>query len=218
MDKNKKILIGIGISILIGILFLFGSEILAMDLSIQGLRKFVEQMPMASAVFVGLWIARLVLMIPGVTLTLLGGLMFTPTEAFTLSLIGLVLSDTLIYAVGRINIFSKFKENLKEKHEDIFALIEEYNYKFLALGVLCPVAPTDVICYLSSYFGLGYIKYIITFILANIPSLLLYSFLGESFGDSIYSTLFIVITLAIIGVMSLRIWNKLKTEYKPKVQ
>lgn len=67
-----------------------------------------------------------------------------------------------------------------------------------------------VICYMSSYLGLPYRKYIITFIIANIPAVILYSFIGESFNSSIYNVIFIIITLIIIAIVSLKLWNDMK--------
>lgn len=65
-------------------------------------------------------------------------------------------------------------------------------------------------CYMSSYLGLPYRKYIITFIIANIPAVILYSLIGESFNSSIYNVIFIIITLIIIAIVSLKLWNDMK--------
>lgn len=180
------------------------------DISIESLRVWVKGSNISYLIFLSLWILRLVLFIPGVTLMLLGGLIFSPMEAFILSMLGLIISDSLVFAIGKSSLFEGLRNKLKNKYEDIFILIQEYNYKLLALGVLCPVAPTDVICYLSSYLGLGYRKFLITFVLANLPATFLYSFLGTSFSESIYNTLFIVIMLAVTSIVSILEWNKLK--------
>lgn len=109
-----------------------------------------------------------------------------------------------------MDLFEGIKNKIKKKYKDIYKLVEEENHKILAIGVLCPVAPTDVICYLSSYLGLGYRRFIITFIIANIPAVSLYSFLGDSFSNSIYNTVFIIITLIVTSIITIKKWNKLK--------
>lgn len=177
---------------------------------INNLKSGIEAGIMSPAVFVGLWVVRLVAAIPGVTLTILGGLMYSPAEAVVLSLMGLVLSDSLIFLLGKSGLFKGLRKRLTQKHSDLMKMLEKYNYKFLALGVLCPVAPTDAICYFSAYLGSGYLKYISTFILANLPSVFLYSYMGESFKDSIWNTILIAITIMATGIVSLRVWNKLK--------
>lgn len=180
------------------------------EFTIENLKEWVDKSSMAVFLFLSLWILRLIIFIPGITLTILGGLVFLPVQAFFLSLVGLILSGTLVFLVGKKRLFKKKRDRLKEKHLDIINLIETYNYKFLALGVICPIAPTDVICYMSSYLGLPYRKYIITFIIANIPAVILYSLIGESFNSSIYNVIFIIITLIIIAIVSLKLWNDMK--------
>lgn len=180
------------------------------DLSIENLKMIIKGSNIAYLVFLGIRIIRLIAFIPGVSLMLLGGLIFSPIEALILSLLGLVLSDTLVFILGKMDLFEGIKNKIKKKYKDIYKLVEEENHKILAIGVLCPVAPTDVICYLSSYLGLGYRRFIITFIIANIPAVSLYSFLGDSFSNSIYNTVFIIITLIVTSIITIKKWNKLK--------
>lgn len=180
------------------------------DLSIENLKMIIKGSNIAYLIFLGIWIIRLIAFIPGVSLMLLGGLIFSPIEALILSLLGLVLSDTLVFILGKMDLFEGIKNKIKKKYKDIYKLVEEENHKILAIGVLCPVAPTDVICYLSSYLGLGYRRFIITFIIANIPAVSLYSFLGDSFSNSIYNTVFIIITLIVTSIITIKKWNKLK--------
>ena len=180
------------------------------DLSIENLKMIIKGSNIAYLIFLGIWIIRLIAFIPGVSLMLLGVLIFSPIEALILSLLGLVLSDTLVFILGKMDLFEGIKNKIKKKYKDIYKLVEEENHKILAIGVLCPVAPTDVICYLSSYLGLGYRRFIITFIIANIPAVSLYSFLGDSFSNSIYNTVFIIITLIVTSIITIKKWNKLK--------
>lgn len=180
------------------------------DLSIENLKMIIKGSNIAYLIFLGIWIIRLIAFIPGVSLMLLGGLIFSPIEALILSLLGLVLSDTLVFILGKMDLFEGIKNKIKKKYKDIYKLVEEENHKILAIGVLCPVAPTDGICYLSSYLGLGYRRFIITFIIANIPAVSLYSFLGDSFSNSIYNTVFIIITLIVTSIITIKKWNKLK--------
>ncbi len=207
---RKKVLYGISILASIILLFIIFNDGMTIEANINNLRQGIDAGIIRPSVFILLWLIRLVAAIPGVTLTILGGLMYSPAEAVVLSLMGLVLSDTLVFLVGKSNLFKGFRDKLTKKHGDVMNLIEKYNYKFLALGVLCPVAPTDAICYFSAYLGIGYFKYIATFILSNLPAVFLYSFIGESFQDSIWNTVFIVLTIIASGLMSLKVWNKLK--------
>ncbi|MDJ1630167.1 hypothetical protein QNN00_00345 [Bacillus velezensis] len=67
-----------------------------------------------------------------------------------LSMAGLFISETLVYLFSRKFASEKTTQLLEDKYPDLKVLLEAYNYKFLALGMICPAAPTDVICFLSA--------------------------------------------------------------------
>ena len=212
--KSKKILYSIvAVAIIIVMtmcIFLFKDNI-TIDFSIDKLRLWIESKQFSEILFILLWSLRLVLFIPGVTLMILGGVIFEPDKAFILSLVGIVLSDTLVFSLARSRMLSGLRNKISLKYPEIISMIESYSYKILGVGVLCPVAPTDVIVFLSSYIGMKFSRFLIIFITANIPALFLYSYLGESFQGSSMNTVFIVVTLAISAVLSIRLWNDLRS-------
>lgn len=211
--KNKKILYSIvTVAIIIVMtmcIFLFKDNI-NIDFSIDKLRLWIESKQFSEILFILLWSLRLVLFIPGVTLMILGGLIFEADKAFILSLVGIVLSDTLVFSLAKSRMLSGLRNKISLKYPEIISMIKSYSYKILGVGVLCPVAPTDVIVFLSSYVGMKFSGFLIIFVTANIPALFLYSYLGESFQGSSMNTVFIVVTLAISAVLSIRLWNDLR--------
>ena len=211
--KNKKIFYGVAIifilTFMVATIFLFKDKV-ALDFSIEKMQRIIESKKFSELIFISLWSLRLILFIPGVTLMILGGLIFDPSKAFLLSMIGMVLSDILVFLLAKSKLLSGFRNKLENKYTDIIDLIEKYNYKILGIGVLCPVAPTDAIVFLSSYVGMKFSRFLVVFIIANIPALFLYSNLGESFQDSNMNTIFIIITLIISGILSIKLWNNLK--------
>lgn len=211
--KNKKIFYGVAIifilTFMVVTIFLFKDKV-ALDFSIEKMQRIIESKKFSELIFISLWSLRLILFIPGVTLMILGGLIFDPSKAFLLSMIGIVLSDILVFLLAKSKLLSGFRNKLENKYKDIIDLIEKYNYKILGIGVLCPVAPTDAIVFLSSYVGMKFSRFLVVFIIANIPALFLYSNLGESFQDSNMNTIFIIITLIISGILSIKLWNNLK--------
>jgi uncharacterized membrane protein YdjX (TVP38/TMEM64 family) len=211
--KNKKIFYGVAIifilTFMVATIFLFKDKV-ALDFSIEKMQRIIESKKFSELIFISLWSLRLILFIPGVTLMILGGLIFDPSKAFLLSMIGIVLSDILVFLLAKSKLLSGFRNKLENKYKDIIDLIEKYNYKILGIGVLCPVAPTDAIVFLSSYVGMKFSRFLVVFIIANIPALFLYSNLGESFQDSNMNTIFIIITLIISGILSIKLWNNLK--------
>lgn len=162
--------------------------------------------------FVGLWIIRLFAIIPGVSLMILGGICFDPLLGFFLSMAGMVISESLVFVLSKTLSNRKLNQFLEHKNPKLKALLEKYNYKFLALGIICPIAPTDVICFLSASVGIHYRTYILTIMIANIPIVMLYSFLGITIGESMIGVTLIVISVVIIGFITIKIWNNLKQE------
>lgn len=211
--KNKKVfysIIAVFILIVIVIaIFLFKDKI-SLNFSIEELRRVIESKRFSELIFIGIWSLRLILFIPGVTLMLLGGIIFESSKAFLLSMTGVVISDILVFLLAKSKLLDKIRSKLTNKYPEIISLIKEYSYKILGVGVLCPVAPTDVIVFLSSYVGMKFSKFLLVFITANIPALFLYSYLGESFQGSSMNTIFIIVTLVISGVLSIRLWNDLR--------
>lgn len=211
--KNKKIFYRVAIIfilIFIAIAIFLLKDKISLDFSIEKIRKIIESKKFSELIFIIIWSLRLILFIPGVTLMILGGLIFEPSKAFLLSMVGIVLSDILVFLLAKSKLLIGFRNKLENKYPDILDLIEEYNYKILGVGVLCPIAPTDVIVFLSSYVGMKFNKFLLIFITANIPALVLYSYLGESFQGSTMNTIFIIVTLIISGILSIRLWNRLK--------
>ena len=211
--KNKKMFYSIiGIFLLIVTLifiFLFKDKIV-LDFSIEELRRVIESNQFSELIFIGIWTLRLILFIPGVTLMLLGGIIFEPSKAFLLSMVGIVASDVLVFLLAKSKLLDGIRNKLINKYSDMIGLIEEYSYKILAVGVLCPVAPTDVIVFVSSYMGINFKKFVLIFSLANIPAIYLYSYLGDSFNGSIINTIMIIVTLIITGFFSYRLWKKMR--------
>ncbi len=164
-------------------------------------------------IFISLWIVRLPILLPGFILIILGGTLFGTINGFLLSMIGMVLSESLIYIIAKL--FSNFniKNLINKKYNYIEPLIRKYNFRFLALGIICPIAPTDVICFLSSSIGLSYIKYILTIIISNIPIIGLYSYMGINYKESSLSVIILCLTISALALYTMKIWNSLKADY-----
>ncbi|NFR57075.1 TVP38/TMEM64 family protein [Clostridium botulinum] len=165
------------------------------------------------AIFVLLWIVRLPILLPGFTLIILGGTLFGTINGFLLSMVGMVLSETLVYVIARVFSNWNIKNLIKKKYDYVEPLIKKYNFRFLALGIACPIAPTDVICFLSSSLGLSYIKYILTIIISNITIIAIYSYMGISYKESSLSVIILCLSISVLALYTMKIWNGLKTNY-----
>ncbi|AUS14593.1 hypothetical protein C0W65_12735 [Bacillus subtilis] len=101
-------------------------------------------------------------------------------------------------------------KGLERKHPELKTLLETYNYKFLALGMICPLAPTDVVCFLSATVGIKYTTYILTVIVTNIPLLIFSSFIVINFSESLMGTVLVVASFVLISIISVKMWHTLK--------
>jgi uncharacterized membrane protein YdjX (TVP38/TMEM64 family) len=190
-----------------------------LSLDKDALKEFISgNTKYAMLLFIAMWIVRLLIAIPGVTLMVLGGICFNPILGFLLSMVGIVLSETLVYIFSRIFSCEKINQLLERKHLELKILFETYNYKFLALGIICPIAPTDLICFLSATVGLKYSIYILTIIISNIPLMILYSFIGTNLSGSLVGIVLVIISFILIAIVSIKIWNNLKQKQKNELQ
>ena len=172
MRKNTKYVIFLIWIIIICILKI--NNIISFDFDV--IKKYLEiNTQYAMVIFSLIWILRVFMFIPGVTLIILGGICFGPVEGVLLSMIGMIFSETIVFIISRTFIGSRLKDLINRKYPNLNPLIKEYNYKLLGLGIICPIAPTDAVCFLLSSSGINYGKYIMVVIISNVPAILLLS-------------------------------------------
>ncbi|MEG0383193.1 MAG: VTT domain-containing protein [Solibacillus sp.] len=204
---KKKIII---IAIWLLIIYVL-KELNLFSFDMDTLKDFIDENEhFAYYLFIGLWLLRLFFFIPGTMLMILGGISFSPMEAFILSTIGMALSTTLIYIISISFASQRMNNYLAKRHPEMKDLLETYNYKFLALGIIFPVAPADVISFLSASVGIKYVTYIFTILIASTPLRLLYSFIGTSLGESKVGLVFGIVSLVLVFIASIKIWNTVK--------
>ncbi len=204
--KNKVVLLCIWF---LGVYCLKELDLLSFDMN--DVSDFISgHAEYAMLLFLALWVIRLLFFIPGMTLMFLGGICFDPVTSILLSIAGLFISETLVYLFSRKFASEKTIQMLEDKHPDLKELLEAYNYKFLALGMICPVAPTDVICFLSAAIGLRYSAYMLTVLISNIPIVLLSSFVVINFSESVTGIVLVIVSFILITILTVKIWNNLK--------
>ena len=195
------------------VLLVFLKSINVISLDINTMEKFLQtNEKYLIPIFILLWSIRIFAFIPGVTFMVIGGICFGPVEAIILSTIGIFISETFIYFISKCFKTSKLTQYLHGRHPNVKGLIKKYDYKFITIGIICPIAPTDVICYLAASTGIKYIKFIVTVIISNLPVVALYTVLGTSINSSLY--IVGIVSVIIIGILFISKikWNKIKGE------
>lgn len=159
-------------------------------------------------IFIGLSTFRIVALIPSAVFMILGGILFDPLKGILLTLISVILSETIVYLTSRILIGSNIQNYITNKYPKLYQLLLKNNTRILAIGILCPVAPSDVACFLASSTGISYRKFILTVVISNMPMMILYGFLGNSFLSSGSNTIMLLGIIIIISIYSLYLWSK----------
>lgn len=172
---------------------------------------FSENEQYASLLFIGVWVVRLLFLMPGTPLVVLGGVFFGPIQGSILSTIGLVLSGTLIYFFSKSIVGKGVNNYMINHHKELNQLLKRYHYKFLALGMICPIIPSDVLCFLTAATGIKYPTYILTIVIANAPLRILYSYIGFSFTESTVGLSLTIVSIVLIFIVSIKIWKHLST-------
>lgn len=164
--------------------------------------------------FVLLSTIRVIFFIPQTVFILLGSMLFGPYVGFILSFVSLILSQSIMYFIGKYFNKEILGNNFQVKYKDLIDVIKTYGYRILALGIVCPVAPSDLITSSAACIGLKYIKCILVIAICDAPMIFLYGFLGSGFADSIYMKIFTLAVILIISYYSITIWNKLTKNNK----
>jgi uncharacterized membrane protein YdjX (TVP38/TMEM64 family) len=159
-------------------------------------------------IFIALSSLRIVALIPSAVFMILGGVIFDPFEGVLLTLISVVLSETIVYLTSKILVSSGIQNLLVNKYPKLYELLLKNNTKILAIGILCPIAPSDVACFLASSTGLTYRNFILTVVIGNMPMMILYGFLGNSFLSSGNNTIMIAGIIILISIYSIYLWSK----------
>lgn len=159
-------------------------------------------------IFIALSSLRVAALIPSAVFMIMGGMLFNPWVGVLLTLISVIISETVVYTTSKILIGSQMQGNLVKKYPKLYESILRNNKKILAIGILCPIAPSDLTCFLASSTGLNYRKFILTAVIANLPMVILYSFLGNNILSSAGNTIIVVVIIAAISIYSIYLWNK----------
>lgn len=165
-------------------------------------------------IFVLLSTLRLVVFIPQTVFLLLGSICFGTTTGFILSMTSLFISQTIVYIVGNHFKNNSIKEKFINTNPQLVILTEKYSYKFLALGVICPIAPTDLIAFISASLKSDYKKFISIILLSNSPMIFLYNYVGNSITTSPDIKILAILIILVVSTFSIIYWKNISNEYK----
>lgn len=180
---------------------------------LQSLKKVVLSNPDSILLtFMFLSIVRIFMGIPGSVFCVLGGLIFSPLQAALYSLIAYTTSLIIVFFIGRYLFADKLKSWLMKKNPNLHQLLSNNGTKVFTVGLLCPLAPGDLLCMMLSTLDISFFKYVTIVLITHVPWVLIYSFLGYSFHMPLPIIVLLLIGTLLITLYSIKSWNKVKAQ------
>ena len=213
MKKRSKLIL-IVILWLIIVAVLYSQGLITTD--VNKINEFIGKNPVKMrGLFIILSTVRVLFFIPQTIFIIIGSMLFVPYEGFVLSTFSLVISQSIMYVIGRYFQKQLLEEEFLEKNKDIIDILKKHGYKILALGIACPITPSDLITLSAACIKLNYKKCIATIVMADAPMIFLYGFLGSGIEDNFFFKVFAVIVIVLVSYYTFVTWNKINN--KPKL-
>ena len=180
MKIYKKYIIILTLIILTWIIFICFLKVTKLStIDIKTIKIYIQsEEKYGMLIFILAWSMRIFIFIPGTTFMILGGMCFGLENGFLLSMLGIIINESIIYLESTNLIESRLKSFINKRYPKLNIIMKKHDYKVLALGIICPIVSTDVLCFVFASTGIRYSKYILTVIIASVPVILVYSFIG----------------------------------------
>jgi len=208
----KKVLPFIVISSWI-ILLLVAFRYNLFHLSLEEIKQLIIHSTLPPTVlFLIIFCARIFLFIPSSILIVVGSLFFNPLEAIVLSLTGMLITESIIYALSRSILSDRIQQFMEEKYPSLNKEILLNRKKYLFITVATPLAPTDGACFIAASTNMKYLSYILIVLAGNIPIAILYTLYGNFLLEYPWITLCISLPILLLAVLYFSIRRKQKKD------
>ncbi|MEH6939147.1 VTT domain-containing protein [Bacillus sp. JJ664] len=183
------------------------------QLSLNDIKHFIEDSTINPMIlFVGIFCARIFLFIPSTMLIVTGSLFFNPIETIILSMVGMFITETIIYGISRSLLSNHIQNYMVTKYPKLNKEIISNGKKYLFITVATPLAPTDGACFIAASTKMPYFSYITTVLAGTIPIVTLYTLYGNFLIAAPWVTLCISAPVVIILIVYITIRKKQKNE------
>lgn len=122
-------------------------------------------------------------LLPSTPLVIAGTLLFPdqPFAVLTVSIIGILLSSSMIYFFSDFLGFTDYFENRKPEltHKIKARLEHPAGFVFVALWAFFPLVPTDLICYLAGTTRMNFLRFIAAVFVGELILCIFYIFSGN---------------------------------------
>ena len=150
----------------------------------EAMAEFMQQWgAWAFGGFVAVTLVRGFFFIPSTPVILAGGMLFpgSPTAVFLVSIMGIVLSASVIYSMPGLG---RYDELLEQKYPEKIVkvrghLVKPYAFWVVVAWSFFPLVPTDVICYVAGLVQMSYRRMMLALLLGEVPLVLSYILLTQ---------------------------------------
>ena len=185
----------------------------------QELKKAIDSLGFwGPVVFIGLWIASAVFLLPGGALGLVGGVLFGPWLGTLYTIFGATIGAVAAFLAGKYVARDMVKGMVENnpKLQKIDKGVEEEGWRFLMLTRLVPVFPYNVQNYVYSLTATDLLTYTWTTFVFMLPGCLAFSFAGgavTSGGSPVKIIAYLAVAgLVLFGISLIPKWLKKKKD------
>jgi uncharacterized membrane protein YdjX (TVP38/TMEM64 family) len=134
--------------------------------------------------YIAFSVLRGLTLLPSTPLVIAGTILFPtqPLAVLGVSMLGIVLSSTMIYYFSDLLGFSAYFERHKPEtiHRVKARLEHPMGFLFVAAWAFFPLVPTDLVCYLAGVTRMNFAKFIVAVAAGELVLCIFYIFLGGS--------------------------------------
>lgn len=149
------------------------------DLDVAAVETWVSSYGLwAPALFVGLYIAATVLLLPGSVLTIVSGMLFGPFLGIFYSLIGATIGATIAFLVARFLASSWVARKSGERLRKLIDGVEAEGWRFVTFVRLVPLFPFNFLNYALGVTRIRLSHYVLATAVCILPGGFAYTYLG----------------------------------------
>src|SRR3989304_8328646 len=133
---------------------------------------------MAPLLFIGIYAISTVLLLPGVVLTIAGGVLFGPVWGTFYNLTGATIGATMAFLIARYLASDLVSRKIGGRLKQLVEGVEAEGWRFVAFVRLVPLFPFSLLNYALGLTRIRLFHYVITSYICMLPGAIAYTYLG----------------------------------------
>lgn len=169
----------------------------------------------APVIYIGiLEIKTIFIVFPYSVMIILGGSIFGPTSGFIYSIVGIYLSASIGFWLGRFLDKRIVEKILKNRLKNLDSKVEKHGFKIIFLMRLSMLFPFDLLSFACGVAKMKYKDFILGTMLGIIPETFSLTYLGENMDNPFSYEFIIALVLVFLTAAVPFIYNKIRKKQK----